>query len=241
MTESSAANEDAGATPPPLSAQVRDRVREGIIRGVYPQGTRLPEARLAAELDVSRNPLRAAIPLLQADGFVATNPRRGAVVFQWTRDAVEQLFDARLAVEVAAAEYAARRVQNGADLAPLVAAIRTSHDVVAHHDPYQIAETSTMVHVSIVELAGNDLLSTLMRSIAGRLQWLFYLTSARDALLARDEHDRISAAIQDGNEGLARALAYAHIESGRTASVELISAGTPLRPADAPPRSSSGG
>jgi DNA-binding GntR family transcriptional regulator len=206
----------------PLSAQVRDTIREGIIRGVYPQGSRLPEAKLAAEMNVSRIPLRAAIPQLQMDGFVRTLPRRGAVVFDWTEDAVNDLFDVRLPLEVAAAGYAARRAHSGMDTTSLLAAIADSHAAIDREDPYEIATTSTLIHQRIVELADNELLTSLMRGVTGRIQWLFFMTSQRDPALACEQHHELHDVIASGNQELAKAVAYAHIEAGRPTSVAEI-------------------
>ena len=49
-----------------LSRRIYSTVRERIILGQYPQGSRLPEQRIGEELDVSRVPLREAVPLVGA-------------------------------------------------------------------------------------------------------------------------------------------------------------------------------
>ena len=81
-----------------LSRRIYSTVRERIILGQYPQGSRLPEQRIGEELDVSRVPLREAVPLLERDGFVHSYPRRGAVVARWDAKAIDDLFDARLSL-----------------------------------------------------------------------------------------------------------------------------------------------
>ena len=82
-----------------LSRRIYSTVRERIILGQYPQGSRLPEQRIGEELDVSRVPLREAVPWLERDGFVHSYPRRGAVVTRWDGKAIDDLFDARLSFE----------------------------------------------------------------------------------------------------------------------------------------------
>ena len=54
-----------------------DAVLEGILDGRLPAGTRLVEASLSRELSLSRTPLREALFLLQREGFVETQLRRG--------------------------------------------------------------------------------------------------------------------------------------------------------------------
>ncbi|BDZ51342.1 GntR family transcriptional regulator [Frondihabitans sucicola] len=205
-----------------LSVQVGETIRERIIRGHYPQGGRLIEAKLAAELEVSRIPLRSAIPQLEVDGFIRTLPRRGAVVFHWTEQAVNDLFDVRLALEVAATGHAALAVEQGRSLAPLLAAIDESHRALDSGDAFRVAGASTLIHQSVVELAGNDLLTSLMRAVSGRITWLFYLTSQRDADLACEQHHALSDVIATGNKALAEATAFAHIELGRKPSLEAM-------------------
>lgn len=211
---------------PPLSEKVREIVRERIIRGQYAQGSRITEANLAEDLNVSRIPLRTAIPELRNSGFVTTLPRRGAIVFEWTPQAVHDLFDARLAIEVAAAGYAARHVSEGrGSIDPLREVIASSHRAVEDGDPYEIANLSALFHQRIVELASNDLLTSAMRAVEGRLAWLFYLTSSRDILIADAEHTQLGDAILEGNAELARALTYSHIESGRAPTFNALRLG----------------
>jgi len=113
-----------------LSRRIYSTVRERIILGQYPQGSRLPEKRIGEELDVSRVPLREAVPLLERDGFVHSYPRRGAVVARWDAKAIDDLFDARLSLEVGAAHYAARQVARGGSMDALNVALKEAQRVV---------------------------------------------------------------------------------------------------------------
>ncbi|RFA18159.1 GntR family transcriptional regulator [Subtercola boreus] len=208
--------------PDSLSRQAYLAIREGIILGRYPQGSRLAEQRLAEELQVSRVPLREAVPQLEMDGFVRTFPRRGAVVAQWDRKAVDDLFDLRLCLEVGAARFAARQISRGAPLQLLDDALTSSQNVVHEGDAYQIAQASTKYHEAIVDLADNELMKILMRSVSGRMLWLFYLTSQLDADDAFEDHVTLRDAIASGNERVAESVAYAHIERDRLPSFTAL-------------------
>jgi DNA-binding GntR family transcriptional regulator len=204
--------------PDSLSRQIYAILREDIIRGRYKQGSRLAEQRLAEEMQVSRVPLREAVPLLETDGFVRTFPRRGAVVATWDEKAVDDLFDLRLCIEVGASRFAARRIAEGGSIEPLDAALAYSQDIVHGGDPYEIALSSTRYHEAIVDTAGNELMSSLMRSISGRMMWLFFLTSQLDFADAFQDHVVMRDAIASGNERVAEAVTYAHIERDREPS-----------------------
>ena len=206
------------APPRSLSRLVYDIVRERIILGQYEQGSRLPEQRIGEELDVSRVPLREAVPLLERDGFVRTTPRRGAVVAAWSEKSIDDLFDVRLCIEVGAARHAARQVSLGAPLDRLNAALDEAHHVVEERDTYAIAQASTAYHEAVVEVAANDLMLKMMRTVSGRMTWLFYLTSGLPAEDAYDDHVALRDAIASGNERVAESVAYAHIERDRLPS-----------------------
>ncbi len=208
--------------PDSLSRQIYARLREDIIRGKYPQGSRLAEQPIAEDLKVSRVPLREAVPLLEMDGFVRTFPRRGAVVSHWNEKAVDDLFDLRLTIEVGAARYASRQVAAGQSIEQLDHALEYSQRVVSHQDPYEIAQSSTWYHEAIVDTADNELMSQLMRTISGRMMWLFFLTSQLDVEDAFEDHVTLRNAIASGNERVAESIAYAHIERDRVPSFAAL-------------------
>ena len=207
-----------------LSQQMYRTLREQIILGRYPQGSRLPEQRIAEEMDVSRVPLREAVPLLERDGFVRTFPRRGAVVFAWDSKAVDDLFDVRLCLESGAARYAARRVAGGASMEAVDAALAASRRVVEGRDGYGVAQASTAFHEAIVATSDNELMLKMMRTISGRMVWLFYLTSDLPVDDAHHDHEQLRDAIASGNEGLAEAVMYGHIERDRQPSFAALTA-----------------
>jgi DNA-binding GntR family transcriptional regulator len=212
------------ARPDPISRQIYDTLREGIIRGRYPQGSKLTEQRLAEELEVSRVPLREAVPLLAIDGFVETLPRRSAMVARWDIKAAEDLFDVRLCLEVGAARFAARKAAGGAPVEPLRKALDDSRVAVESGDAYRIAAASTAFHEVIVMLTDNGLMRSTMRALSGRMMWLFYLTSELDPLDALLGHQAVLDAIASGNERLAESVAYAHIEQDRAESMSVFAA-----------------
>ncbi|MFC9894829.1 GntR family transcriptional regulator [Nocardia sp. NPDC127579] len=204
--------------------RVYEDLRRGIITGGYAEGQKLPEARLAEQLGASRLPVREALALLASDGIVSVSPRRSAVVRSWDETAVEELFDVRIGLEPLAARLAAARVRNGADTGPLHAALHASHAALATRDPVHIAEANATLHGAIVELAGNSLLSQLMRTILARMAWLFVLTTRRAVAAQLDEHQHLIDAIVSGDERLAEYAMLDHTEAGRAPTLAIIAA-----------------
>ncbi|BBH69070.1 GntR family transcriptional regulator [Actinoplanes sp. OR16] len=204
----------------PLPEQIYAAVRERIIAGELPPGGRLVERDLAAELGVSRIPLRAALPLLEADGFITTTPRRGAVIVHLTLDDIEELFDVREKLEPMAADLAARRLHaSGIPLGRIEEIIGCSETALTTGDEQGAATANVAFHRELIALPGHRLLGHLMQPLMGRLEWLFRLTADRDISAQCAEHRGILAAIRSGNGEVAAALAFAHVASGREPSL----------------------
>ncbi len=72
---------------------------EAIIGGRFAPGARLNEVHLAAEIGVSRAPLREAARLLENRGLVVSQPRRGFFVRDLTAAALDDAYDLRLCLE----------------------------------------------------------------------------------------------------------------------------------------------
>lgn len=205
-----------------LSSLIYEQIRARIIRGDFAPGSRLRERELAEELAVSRIPLREALPQLEADGFIRTEPRRGAVVTQLTMRDIADLFDVRMNVETYAAGQAAERVGRGASCLPIRAAILETDEALRSRDSDRIVLAKARFHEAVVEVAGNALLETMMRAVAGRIHWVLQLTAESDSDSACDEHNELYEAIQSGNIKLAEALAHVHIERGRRLTLEAL-------------------
>jgi DNA-binding GntR family transcriptional regulator len=202
----------------PLRDKVVDELRRRIIDGVYEPGDRLTEERLADDFGVSRNPVREAIRMLEADGFLVAVPRRGAVVASMSRRDVENLFDVRAALEVLAARLAAERAGPAgvATLDRMLAAAR------ATRVPAELAALNTRFHAAVCELSGNALLAGMMESLHGRLQWVYRQSAKERAPYSWAEHDELVAAIRAGDARAAGASALAHVLAARHAALALV-------------------
>lgn len=74
---------------------VTDRIRDAIIAGELPGGTRLVQAELARSLSVSITPVREALRDLIADGLVDFDAFRGATVHETTLTELDELYELR--------------------------------------------------------------------------------------------------------------------------------------------------
>ena len=74
-------------------------LREGIATGALAEGDALVQDEIAVALGVSRTPIREALRLLEAEGWVQFSPHRGAVVATLSADEIRQIFEIRFALE----------------------------------------------------------------------------------------------------------------------------------------------
>jgi GntR family transcriptional regulator of vanillate catabolism len=71
--------------PAPEAASVVAALRQRIVDGRYPPGTRLAEIPVADALGVSRTPVRLAFRTLEQEGLLEKTGKRGLVVRAFTR------------------------------------------------------------------------------------------------------------------------------------------------------------
>ena len=91
---------------------VADRIRNRILRGFFKPGTKLDQANLAEELNVSRSPVREALRTLEAEGLITGIPNRGAVVTQRSLDELRELYYTRSLIEGIAIERAVPHLED---------------------------------------------------------------------------------------------------------------------------------
>ncbi|MEV4624243.1 GntR family transcriptional regulator [Asanoa sp. NPDC049573] len=91
-----------------LTDEVTDDLRRAIVSGEIPAGERLREDELAAQMKVSRGPIREALVRLEQEGLVVLERHRGARVFTLSREDHEHLYSVRRALDQIAVDYACR-------------------------------------------------------------------------------------------------------------------------------------
>lgn len=74
-------------------------IRDRILSGSYPEGKPLRQDAIAAELGVSRIPIREALRRLETEGLIVINPHRGAVVTTLSLAEIEEVFTLRAEIE----------------------------------------------------------------------------------------------------------------------------------------------
>jgi DNA-binding GntR family transcriptional regulator len=197
----------------PLRDRVADELRRQIINGEYEAGHRLTEERLAEDFGVSRNPVREAIRVLEAEGFLIVQPRRSALVASVAVRDMEDLFEVRMSLEMLAARLAAQRAEGDDTLERLIAEARESSDEAV------LATLNTRFHATVCALSGNALLTSLMERLYNRMQWVYRQNVRERAPHSWAEHERLAKAIKAGDADAAANAAREHVLAARASAL----------------------
>jgi DNA-binding GntR family transcriptional regulator len=203
-----------------LADQAAEHIRRHIVKGDYQLGEALSETTLAAELRVSKTPIREALLRLKTEGLVDIQPQRGTFVFSMGTAEVRALSEFRDVIECAALGIAMRKdaAALGAGLAGVVAGME---DALQQNDAAAYREHDSSFHDCIIRCCDNPYLADAYAPIAFRVQTLRNLLSRDPALNARSltEHMVIARAVSSRDEEKAIKLLRAHM-AGTAAAYE---------------------
>lgn len=147
-----------------LADEVYERLVAALLEGSIVPGDRLVQDRLAEDFQVSRTPVRDALRRLNEEGAIRTSGRRGYVVLSLGSEDVDNIYEARYAVEGHAASIVAAR---GAETLDCVRAALDKLAVLSEtRTPF---DANRAMHRAIVEASGNSPLLGFFDAIWGRV------------------------------------------------------------------------
>lgn len=197
-------------------------LRDMVLDGTLKPGERLNEVSLAADLGISRGPLREAIQRLVSEGLLTVISHRGAFVRTFTRQEIVDLYELRTALELHAVRLLCRRAAD-ADLADLEAVLSAAQEKVA-----ETTETAYPpeldFHLQIVVLTNNQaLLSAALET--QRLLSLARTMSASKPTRARAavvEHEELVAALKDRDQERAVRRMEEHLQHSMESAIAAL-------------------
>lgn len=190
-----------------------DRIREAIILGEYPLGTKLSEQKLADQYEVSRSPVREALVLLQIEGLIKVFPKSGSFVFSPDEQMTLDLCEHREILETACLTLAISQnhqrlmdgMQDGMD--QMQNAIRVG-------DTKQYSRGDLKFHRAIIAGSNNHSMIKSYETTIGRLMALrTHLFRVRGIHLDRsmEEHAELIDACAEKDVSRAQIICIKHI------------------------------
>ncbi|MDJ0275646.1 GntR family transcriptional regulator [Sphingomonas sp. 2R-10] len=196
-----------------LSERVFEIVRDRIITGVLPQNAPIRQDALAAELGISKIPLREALGRLEQEGLLVSQANRGYSVHPMSLGQVEEIFALRMTIEPAAAV----RASLYADDAERDEALAAFHslDEAARSNLGEVAVRNRNFHVALVRPGGGALTTQLVERLAflAERYVVKHLEPAGREDRAHLEHRLLIDAWLQRDEAELHRLLHRHIES----------------------------
>lgn len=206
-----------------LAVEVADRLREMILTGELPSGSRTTQDDLARMLGVSTMPVREGLLRLAAEGFVHAEPNRSFTIVPTTREDVQDVYwmHAVLAGELT------RRACERADDA-LVAALREwaarCREVAGSGDADLLEEANWEFHKAINAAAQAPKLLVILRATLRFIPRGFYGLLPAWTPMSAAGHEAILRAFEQRDPEAARTAAEEHVRDAGELLVELFTA-----------------
>lgn len=211
----------AGSAPRPAtrdgnaSARVADALREAIVAGVYPPGSRLRQEEIAERFGASRVPVREALKTLESDGLITVVANTGAWVSRLTLAECEEVYQTRERVEPLLLRFSAPNLSPAeldrlAELAERMSATEDVEEFLRldrefHWGTYAGAETLVL----------GDLVRRLWSTTQPYRRAYTLLIDAHSQRIVHDEHHMLVTALREGDTDTAERTIEGHIRRTR--------------------------
>jgi GntR family transcriptional regulator of vanillate catabolism len=202
-------------------------IREMILRGRLRPGQRVAEAMLAEVLDMSRTPVRQALPVLAKEGLLVESGTRGYVVRTFTQSEILDAIDLRGVLEGLAARRIAERGASREFLRELRACLESGDRIfkkkqLVDTDEAAYGDMNGRFHALILEEADSSILSgalarnaTIPFASAEAIAFdVMALDSMYEALLfAHLQHHAVYDALEAGQSTRVEFLMREHVNT----------------------------
>jgi DNA-binding GntR family transcriptional regulator len=219
MTTPSADRATATSAPERVAGVLRDE----LLDGAHPVGSRFREEDLAQRFDVGRHTIRSGLRLLVERGLVTHERNRGAVVAPLSRKRIDEVFDYRRVLEVGALQMA---LAGPVDFEPVLAEVRRL-EVMAERTPRpswrELTGAHSAIHRAIVATAGNQHLIDSYARCEDEIRLLltFIRPDFDAARIAAVHRDMVGKLVQ-GGEAATEALAADIDGTGRASLLAAL-------------------
>ena len=202
-------------------------IKDDIISCVLQPGDDISEATLLARYGFSKAPVRSALVRLRQEGLVVSRGRRGNMVSQVTFRDVQEVFQLRLLLEVAATRLAAGKVDPD-QITRLNDAVVKAAEQGNSATETDYLHANREFHCYVAHASGNRRLASLVIDLMEQHQRIMHLGLALQHREHeyRHRHDDLVTALIDGDGVLAGEITEQSLRSGQRIVVEAMLAST---------------
>src|SRR5215211_3398987 len=191
-----------------------DLIRDAIVSGQIPAGSRLILEDLAQQFSLSMTPIREALRVLEAEGFISQSPHKGAIVTPMDQEEIRELYATRGGMEAMVTRQAVPKL-TAADLAAMEDLIHRMEDVQGDWDLFLSRDKE--FHLVLYQAAGSqrwlETIETLWRRCTRYMVASTAMSGAVDAIHA--DHWDLLSACRAGDVERASATTVDHLMHSR--------------------------
>jgi DNA-binding GntR family transcriptional regulator len=177
-----------------LAERAAEAIVLGVASGALQPGQRLVEVELARLLQMSRVPLREALKILEAQGIVESAPHRGTHIATFDETRIDEICEARLALEKIAMRGAMAAYRRDPSLLTRLDKILGAMERAAMHMEWiEISKSDLDFHREVCRASGNAIVQKLWDALARHVLIVFgkEIRSERDAKAIVPQHKRL--------------------------------------------------
>lgn len=209
-----------------MGDHVFERLRQAIVDGKLPPGSRIVESQLASASGISRTPVREAIHKLDRAGFLKKLPQGGFSVLSLTREEIEEVFGIRSVLESYAARLAALK-HHSEELKPLYDKLKEYRSCLRKGELEALNKINTDFHDQLYALSRSPKLIEMIGDLKDQIYRFrkILLNDPGTAKLSDADHRRMLEAIKKREAPRVERLVRVHILRGQKLVLKRIKHG----------------
>jgi DNA-binding GntR family transcriptional regulator len=213
--------------PDNLTQRAYRAIRDEIIKGKLNGHQHLTEGFFAKRFGISKSPIREALNRLEAEGLITIQPRRGALVSQFSNHDSVELLELREVLEALAIRNAEL---NPKMLARMRESLRATQGYLRANDMANYILEDTAFHTTLAEMSSNSRLRKILENLHNQSLILRRTTSLLTSHISIKQHSAILGALEKGRKDLAEKLMVQHICTVRKRLLEYLNSQQAHRP-----------
>lgn len=200
-----------------ISDQLYEHLSASIIEGKIKPGERLIENDLGKQFGISRSPIRECFKILEFEGLITIQPRKGAFVRALTPKDIEDVFPVRIALESLAARLAVPNMSE--DKIKSVKDLTIKMDeAITNNDIPSFLRLNYAFHSIFIKASDNKILENILKNL-GKGLWLriafLYYRFGKGLKYSNVMHKKVVKAFKDKDADAAEKLIAEHIEHAK--------------------------
>ncbi|HKK96244.1 MAG TPA: GntR family transcriptional regulator [Anaerovoracaceae bacterium] len=196
-----------------LTDEIANIIRKRIINGEYKIGEKIKESQIAAELKVSRTPIREAFKMLEEEDLIDYYPYRGCFAKGFTKEDIADVYAVRKALEVLAIEWAVDKI-NDEGLSELKEQCDLMEFYATRGERQKVLDMNNDFHEIIYKATGSRFLVQALRSYKSYINRSKKMLYFDDKYLSEilSEHRKIIEALKMKDKNMAADAISTHLE-----------------------------